>query len=69
MRVILFEYLQGTTKENGKRNNKYMRNGRRYVYESRYNKKKRYKLKVSSLNACFIHIDRYEVAEGNFGWI
>lgn len=31
--------------------------------------KKRYKLKVSSLNACFIHIDRYEVAVGNFGWI
>lgn len=29
--------------------------------------KKRYKLKVSSLNTCFIHIDRYEVAEGNFG--
>lgn len=31
--------------------------------------KKRYKLKVSSLNTCFIHIGRYEVAEGNFGWI
>lgn len=29
--------------------------------------KKRYKLKVSSLNTCFIHIGRYEVAEGNFG--
>lgn len=31
--------------------------------------KKRYKLKVSSSNTCFIHIGRYEVAEGNFGWI